>query len=113
MSADNKAEFLRSVEDLFDYKYGTPGQNICNGVKTSMKQLPTQDDRNSEGRRIYKAMPEDPAQLTEQAFSSFQEDRKRVIKINDKYKQDDIDCVAYLMKHLFQSVITDLRNSPD
>jgi hypothetical protein len=41
LSADNKDEFLRSVEDLFDYKYGTPGQNICNGVKTSMKQLPT------------------------------------------------------------------------
>jgi hypothetical protein len=113
LSADNKAEFLRSVEDLFDYKYGTPGQNICNGVKTSMKQLPTQDDKNSEGRRIYKAMPEDPAQLTEQAFSSFQEDRKRAIKSNDKYKLDDIECVSYLMQHLDVSVTTDLRNSPE
>jgi hypothetical protein len=100
LSADNMAEFTRAIEDLFDYSYGTPGQNICNGAKTGMKESPHQNDTDSAGKRIYKAMPEDPAQLTEQSFPSFQEDRKRVIKINDKYKQDDIDCVAYLMKHL-------------
>jgi hypothetical protein len=113
LSAENVAEFIRSVEDLFDYKYGIPGQNICNGVKTGMKQLPTQDDTDKAGRRVYKALPEDPAQLTEQAFSSFQEDRKRAIRTNDKYKEDDIACVSYLMQHLDMSVTTNLRNSPE
>jgi hypothetical protein len=113
LRADNMAEFTRAVEDLFDYKFGTPGQHICNADQSGMKKLPTQDDKDSTGRRIYRTMLEDPTQLIERDYVSFQEDRKRAIKINDKYKQDDIDCVSYLMQHLSPSVTTDLRNSPD
>jgi hypothetical protein len=113
LGSDNIAEFSRYFEDICDFRFGTPGQNICNGVASGMRKLPTQNDKDSSGKRLYRAMPEDLTQLMERDYASFLEDKKRALKVNDKYQEDDIDCVSYLMMHISPSVATALRNSPN
>jgi hypothetical protein len=112
LGSDNIAEFSRYFEDICDFRFGTPGQNICNGVASGMRRLPTQDSEDASGKRLYRATPADPTQLMERDYVLFLEDKKRALKINDKYQEDDIDCVSYLMMHISQSVATALRNSP-
>ena len=92
----NWQSWSRKVVDLCDHIYGDIGMSISLGIEHLMEPLPTEDDTDKAGRRVYRHISPDNPTLSTRDYTAFREDLKRMQNIHDKRKIDDEDCITFL-----------------